>query len=178
MICMIVISLFDKEITTWFKMYIATTRFTDITYIENMSYRERKNIKGVIYPCPMKINPKLLIDVPIIVIEMNNSKNEICGISVIRNKMVFNIRNVYSHTTFNRYVYVGKYYINRETLMALNEKLVMMLDTILFKGKSHQKRLQGVSLLREKLLNDERLEGMNIETELKHIFNSVYNVDL
>jgi hypothetical protein len=159
-------------------MYIATTRFTEETYCENMTYKQRKNIKGVIYPCPMKINPKLLLDVPMIVIEMNNSKNEICGISLIRNKLVFNIRNVYSHTTFNRYVYVGKCYINREMLMRINEKLVFMLDIILFKGKSHQKRLQGISLLREKLLQDERLEGMDIEKELKCIFNSVYKVDL
>ena len=63
-------------------------------------------------------------------------------------------------------------------LMRINEKLVFMLDIILFKGKSHQKRLQGISLLREKLLQDERLEGMDIEKELKCIFNSVYNVDL
>jgi hypothetical protein len=159
-------------------MYIATTRFTEETYYENMTYKERKNIKGVIYPCPMKINPKLLLDVPMFVIEMNNSKNEICGVSLIRNKLVFNVRNVYSHTTFNRYVYVGKCYINREMLMRINEKLVFMLDIILFKGKSHQKRLQGISLLREKLLQDERLEGMDIEKELKCIFNSVYNVDL
>jgi hypothetical protein len=159
-------------------MYIATTRFTDITSIENMLYKQRKNIKGVVYPCPMKINPKLLLDVPIIVIEMNNSKNEVCGVSLIRNKLVFNIRNVYSHTTFNRYVYVGKYHINREMLMRINERLVIMMDTILFKGKTHQKRLQGISLLREKLLTDERLEGVNIENELKLIFNSIYNVDL
>jgi hypothetical protein len=159
-------------------MYIATTRFTDITYIENMLYKERKNIKGVVYPCPMKINPKLLLDVPIIVIEMNNSKNEICGISLIRNKMVFNIRNVYSHTTFNRYVYVGKYHITRDMILRINENLVTMLDMILFKGKSHQKRLQGISLLREKLLTDERLDGMNIENELKNIFKILYNVNL
>ena len=126
----------------------------------------------------MKINPKLLLDVPIIVIEMNNSKNEVCGVSLIRNKLVFNIRNVYSHTTFNRYVYVGKYYLSREMLMRINERLVTMLDIILFKGKTHQKRLQGISLLRDKLLTDERLEGMNIECELKLIFNSIYNVDL
>ena len=43
-------------------MYIATTRFTEETYYENMTYKQRKNIKGVIYPCPMKINPKLLLD--------------------------------------------------------------------------------------------------------------------
>jgi len=159
-------------------MYIATTRFTDTTYIENMLYKERKNIRGVVYPCPMKINPKLLLDVPIIVIEMNNSKNEVCGISLIRNKLVFNIRNVYSHTTFNRYVYTGKYHINREMLMRINENLVTMLDIILFKGKTHQKRLQGISLLREKLLTDERLEGVNIENELKFIFKTLYNVDL
>jgi len=159
-------------------MYIASTRFTDITYSENMAYKRKKNIQGVVYPCPMKINPKLLLDVPIIVIEMNNSINEICGISLIRNKMVFNIRNVYSHTTFNRYVYVGKYHISRELLLRINEKLVVMLDMILFKGKSHQKRLQGISLLRDKLLTDERLEGMNIEMELKDVLNKVYNVGL
>ena len=159
-------------------MYIATTRFTDETYYENMSYKERKNIGDVIYPCPMKINPKILLDVPIIVIEMNNSKNEVCGVSLIRNKLVFNVRNVYSHSTFNRYVYVGKYHINREMLMRINENLLLMLDTILFKGRSHQKRLQGISLIREKLLHDERLEGMDIEYELKCIFYCVYNVNL
>ena len=159
-------------------MYIATTRFTDETYYENMSYKERKKIGDVIYPCPMKINPKILLDVPIIVIEMNNSKNEVCGVSLIRNKLVFNVRNVYSHSTFNRYVYVGKYHINREMLMRINENLLLMLDTILFKGKSHQKRLQGISLIREKLLHYERLEGMDIEYELKCIFNCVYNVNL
>ena len=159
-------------------MYIATTRFTDETYYENMSYKERKKIGDVIYPCPMKINPKILLDVPIIVIEMNNSKNEVCGVSLIRNKLVFNVRNVYSHSTFNRYVYVGKYHINREMLMRINENLLLMLDTILFKGRSHQKRLQGISLIREKLLHDERLEGMDIEYELKCIFNCVYNVNL
>jgi len=159
-------------------MYIATTRFTDITYHENMLYRYKKKLKGVIYPCPMKINPKLLLDIPMFVIEMNNSKNEICGISIIRNKLVFDISNVYSHTTFNRYVYVGKYYINREMLMRLNEELVIMIDTILFKGRSHQKRLQGISLIGEKLLKDERLNGVDLEFELKILFNSVYNVDL
>jgi hypothetical protein len=178
MICIAVISLFDKEITTPFKMYIATTRFTDITYSENLLYKERKNIKGVVYPCPMKISPKLLLDVPIIVIEMNNSKNEVCGVSLIRNKLVFNIRNVYSHTTFNRYVYVGKCHLNREMLMRINERLVIILDMLLFKGYSHQKRLQGISLLGDKLLTDERLEGMNIEDELKMIFNCTYNLGL
>ena len=54
----------------------------------------------------------------------------------------------------------------------------IMLDMILFKGKSHQKRLQGISLLRDKLLTDERLEGMNIEMELKDVLNKVYNVGL
>lgn len=159
-------------------MYIATTRFTDTTYYENMTYKIKKGISGAVYPCPMKINPKLLLDVPIIVIEMNNTNNEICGISLIRNKLVFDIKNVYSHTTFNRYVYIGKYHISREMLLRINEKMVLMLDMILFKGKSHQKRLQGISLLREKLLKDERLEGMDIELELKEILNKVYNVGL
>lgn len=159
-------------------MYLATTRFTDITMSENLAFKSRHQIKGVIYPCPMAINPKLPLGASIIVIEMNNSRNEISGVSVIRNKLVFHIKNVYSHTTFNRYVYIGKCFVSRETIMKLDKDLVSQLDMILFKGKSHQKRLQGISLLRDKLLTDERLNGRNLVLDLKRIIENIYDVEL
>ena len=159
-------------------MYIATTRFNNTTINENIAFKQRNQIKGVIYPCPMAINPKLPLGVSIIVIEMNNSCNEIMGISFIRNKCIFNIKNVYSHTTFNRYVYMGKYFVSRDTLLNIDKDLVCQLDMILFKGRSHQKRLQGITLLRDKLLKDERLKGRNILVDLKRIIGNIYNVDL
>ena len=159
-------------------MLIATTRFTDETMGENIAFKTRYKIKGVIYPCPMAINPKLPLGVPILVIEMNNSHNKIVGISYIINKCVFDMKNIYSHTTFNRYVYVGKYFVSRDTISKIDEDLVSQIDSILFKGKTHQKRLQGISLLREKLLTDERLNGRNIAIDLKRIIENIYEVEL
>ena len=159
-------------------MFVATTRFTDTTMSENLAFKTKYQIKGVLYPCPMAINPKLPLDASIIVIEMNNSRNQISGISLIKNRCVFNIKNVYSHTTFNRHVYMGKYFVSRDTISKIDEKLVSKLDIILFKGKSHQKRLQGISLLREKLLTDERLDGRNIAIDLKRIIENIYEIDL
>jgi hypothetical protein len=156
-------------------MLVATTRFTETTMIENIAYKERHNIHGVIYPCPMRINPKLQLDIPILVIEMNNSENKICGISIIRNKLVFNIHNVYSHTTFNRYVYRGNSYVSRDKMIEINNELVLIIDNLLFKGKTHQKRLQGISLLKEKLLTDNRLLGQNLHDELLKIIRQVHN---
>lgn len=159
-------------------MLVATTRFTDETLSENIAFKTKYQIKGVIYPCPMAITSKLPLGVSIIVIEMNNSRNQITGISYITNKCVFDVKNVYSHTTFNRYVYTGRYFVSRDTLSKIDIQLVLQLDMLLFKGRTHQKRLQGISLLRDKLMTDERLCGRNLASDLKRIIENIYEIEL
>ena len=62
------------------RFYIATTRFTNYTYRENLEWRERFKWKGCVYGC----NKKMPLTVPhlavVYVIEMNNDTNEIMGV--------------------------------------------------------------------------------------------------
>jgi hypothetical protein len=60
-------------------------------------------------------------------------------------------------------------------MVAINNDLVLILDNLLFKGKTHQKRIQGISLLKEKLLSDDRLGGLNLHDELVKIIRQVHN---
>ena len=130
-------------------MYLASTRFNNKTLEENEKYIQNNNIDGVIYGCPLKINNKYPLGCFIFVIEMNNDKNEIIGISMIKNSLVFNIKNVnnlniYENQNKNRFIYKGKIKIKREFILRKNPQLVSILDNILFKGKGHLKRLDVI----------------------------------
>ena len=56
------------------------------------------------------------IDSAVFVLEMNNDKNKIMGIGMVRNHPVLNKYRVYKNNNYNRYVYTGKHYINREAM--------------------------------------------------------------
>ena len=72
-------------------MYIATTRFNEKTKTENINFKTNHGIQkgSVIYNVPLPIRPKLNKGVFLFVIEMNNEKNTIFGISVIKNYLWF-----------------------------------------------------------------------------------------
>lgn len=67
------------------QFYIATTRFTNETFFKNQQYKDKLNINGAIYGSPMRVKDTLPLDCNIFVIEMNNSKNKIEGIGLIKN---------------------------------------------------------------------------------------------
>jgi hypothetical protein len=56
---------------------IATTRFSNSTWNENVSFREKYNYKGCIYGSPSQLSCKIDKDAVLFVIEMNNSTNKI-----------------------------------------------------------------------------------------------------
>ena len=57
--------------------------------------------------------------------DQNNSKNKIEGIGLIRNRThVDKYYKIYHEGNYNRYVYKGNYYLNREKLLTLDENLV------------------------------------------------------
>ena len=64
---------------------VVTTRFNTDTLEANYSYRLRRNLK-CLYCSPIELSPKILYDMPVFVIEMNNSTNKIEGIGLIKNK--------------------------------------------------------------------------------------------
>ncbi len=64
---------------------IVTTRFNNETLESNYAYR-RKHGFACMYCCPQELSPKIHYNTPVFVIEMNNQKNQIEGIGLIKNK--------------------------------------------------------------------------------------------
>lgn len=134
--------------------YIATTRFNTDTWTQNMVYKKKHNINGVVYGTSTPIVHTIPRNQVIFVIEMLNlSSNEkhfpgmITGISIIRNRYSVESKRIYHDHNYNRYIYSGKYYFPREIF---NEKQISMITKIeeqLFYGKTHCKRGKGISKL-------------------------------
>ena len=128
------------------RFYIATTRFTNYTYKENLDWRERFKWKGCVYG----LNKKMPLTVPhlamVYVIEMNNDENKIMGIGLVRNYInpKYKMCIYKSDTNYNRYIYNSAY---RKDRSELNEKFLEALEIILFTGYGHYKRGQGITVI-------------------------------
>jgi hypothetical protein len=105
---------------------------------------------------------------------MNNSKNRIEGIGLIRNRThVDRYYKIYHEGNYNRYIYQSKYHIFREQILEHNEKLVKILDYILFKEKTHLKRGSGFTSIPEKLLKHPICENIELKKELRELFITI-----
>jgi hypothetical protein len=83
---------------------------------------------------------------------MNNETNEIFGIGIIRNKIIIDKKyNIYNYFEYNRYIYKGDYWLSREYILRNNEKIIEILENILFKKKSNVKRQSGITVITPKL---------------------------
>ena len=67
---------------------IATTRFNDDTYKQNINYKRKMKHNGALYGSPVRIKDNIPLDTSIYVIEMNNSTNRIEGIGMIKNENI------------------------------------------------------------------------------------------
>jgi hypothetical protein len=132
--------------------HIGCTRFNNSTYGENIEYR-KQNGEAVIYGTSLKIRNTYSAESLMFIAEMNNEKNRIEGIGLIRNKLVHdnNRHKIYEKSEYNRYIYRGNYWLSREQIDILDPEILEILDTVLFKGKSHLKCRTGISILSEKL---------------------------
>ena len=149
---------------------VVTGRYNDETWEASIKYRAKRNF-ACIYAPPTKLSDNIDIDSPVFVIEMNNSKNKIMGIGLIKNKLVTDkVYKVQEDSNCNRYIYIGEHHISREVLDGYNSFLVYVLDEILFKGYTHSKRGSGLSKIPEKVLKLDVCEGIDIKKEIKNVF--------
>lgn len=149
---------------------VVTTRFNNDTLDANYSYRLRRGLK-CLYCCPIELSPKILYDMPVFVIEMNNSINKIEGIGLIKNKSeTSKYYKVHQDGNTNRYIYIGNYFLDGKTIQEYDSHLVYILEEILFKGYTHSKRGQGLTLIPEKVLKYDICEGKDIKKEIKDMF--------
>ena len=154
-------------------IYLVSTRFTNKTWEENNAYRNKHGYTGCIYGSPQEMSPKILIDADVLVVEMNNDKNAIEGIGLIKNRPILDrYYKIYEDYYYNRYTYKSDYRIDREVILRMKPIIIDILEKIVFKGKTHIKRGSGFTTIPEKLLkkSSEKNENINIVEEIKNIF--------
>jgi hypothetical protein len=151
--------------------YLASTRFNNSTWLENVNFKEKEKIKGVIYGTGIKINVKYPCNILFFVAEMNNDTNEIYGISLIRNSIVSDkIYNIYDNNDYNRFIYKGDYWVSRDELLLEDRNIVEFLENMLFKGKSNLKRISGISVVTNKLFLRWKYNEEQIKEKIKNLF--------
>ena len=151
-------------------MYVATTRFNNKTYCENVKWRLLNDYSGCIYSVPHKITSKVKPYKKIIVIEMNNELNLITGIGCIKNHAFYNNKiKIHSDYKYNRYVYEGKKRIDRKDL---SPTILNHLEYLLFTTSKHQKRLRGITIIPTFRLGEKIDNNFHIGCKVKKIKGS------
>jgi len=167
------------------KIAIASTRFNNHTWNENVNYRNKIRHSGCIYGCPQSISIKIPDDSLLYIFEMNNSLNRIEGIGLIKNKIYYdNYYKIYSDGNYNRFVYKSNNRINRDYLDSNYPDILRLFELILFKGKTHLKRGFGITQVPEKLMNkyystiyrDQEISSKTIENKQIDIIKRKLNI--
>ena len=149
---------------------IACTRFNTQTYKENREYRTKYN-EPSIYGVSFKIRSIYSPGTLLFVAEMNNETIEIEGIGLIRNTIVTDkVYKMYQNNDYNRIFYKGDYWLSRSQIYELDSEVIQILDTVLFKGKSHLKRQSGITILTNKLFYNWVYELDDLKNKVKNIF--------
>jgi len=150
--------------------YLACTRFNETTYTENINYKKKNNEK-VIYGTPMKIRKIYPYESLIFIAEMNNPQNKIEGIGLIKNLLVHDKRHyIHENDEYNRYIYKGNYWLNREQINEFEPKILEIFDNILFKGKSHLKCRIGITIITDKLFTHWDYDLQILKNMVKQLF--------
>ena len=151
--------------------YLASTRFNNSTLLENIKFKEKEKIKGVIYGTTIKINTRYPLNTLFFVVEMNNDKNEIYGLSLIRNSIVIDkTYPIYDNHDYNRFIYKGDYWISRDEILLEDRNILDVLEPMLFKGKSNLKRISGIAVITNKLFLRWNLNEDSLKEKIKNLF--------
>ena len=137
------------------RIEILTTRFSNYGIKENRVWRDEHGLNtSCVYGTPVMITHHVMDDAYAFVIEMNNDKNKVEGIGLIRNKVCEQrYRRIHSEPNLNRYSYQGEYRVDVSQIGhhaddeddEYYKKLIRTLEVLLFKGKRHSKRSIGIS---------------------------------
>ena len=150
---------------------IVTSRFNNETRDTNYAYRKKHGL-ACMYCTPLELSPSISYNTPVFVIEMNNFTNKIEGIGLIKNSPeTKKYYKVHVDGNTNRYTYIGKYFIERDTIEDYNPRLVYTLEEILFKGYTHSKRGAGMTKIPKRFLQlDDNKEAIDIKKEIRQVF--------
>lgn len=156
--------------------YITTTRFNNKTYTENTNFRKKFNFNGCIYNVPREMPNYIPLYSKVFVIEMNNDNDLIMGIGYLYNKLYRKkYLKIYQDMNYNRYSYVGKHRIDRNEMNKEQLSKLKIIEELIFKGKSHLKRGQGIISLNQDKTDKYRKFILNLMVDL-FIYNNYKQV--
>ena len=119
--------------------YLFTTRFNDLTYTQNRRFCVKYNKKSL-YCNPHPLPTNIPSDVTVYVIEMNNTKDKITGIGKIKNKLKYNVYNVYEEAFYNQNHFEGEERIDSDEFDEDEKLFIHSLEQQCFYGRGHLKR--------------------------------------
>lgn len=125
------------------RKFIMTSRFNNSTWNENVKYRDNISSAGCIYCSPVVIGKQIPLEAIMFILEMNNDENKIMGIGIVKNHYTTG-KHIYNNGNYNRYIYTGKYRIDRKDMSAEENEIMKAFDILCFKGNHHMKRGQGI----------------------------------
>jgi hypothetical protein len=133
--------------------YLLTSRFNNETNDENKKYIKKNEKLGCVYCSPEKISKKINENAILFILEMNNDTNKIIGIGMVKNNPICGRYSVYKNGNYNRFVFTGKYRIDRNEMNELEENVMKAFDILCFTGNRHMKRGQGLRSFPSEMLN-------------------------
>ena len=146
---------------------LGITRFNNNTYIENKKWRESRQYNGCIYGASVKIKESISPDMILIIFEMNNSMDIIEGIGIIKNNLFQKKYNIYSDHNYNRYIYKSNYRLDKKNFNESTKNIIINLEKILFRGKTHLKRGHGINIISDTL---KKIDNFNYENYFIELF--------
>ena len=168
--------LYTQEYMNKKKAHIVTTRFDNATWSENANFRARQsNNHGCIYCSPIMVSSSIPQNSPMFVLEMNNDTDRIIGIGMVRNHPITNYCSVYNNNNFNRYVYTGKYRIDRSEMSEEDDKILQAFDILCFKGSRHMKRGHGITSFPPDLLSRCSRTKIDLVDYVSNMFKNIIN---
>ena len=155
--------------------YLACISFNNITYNENICYRNKYN-KKLIYGSMLKIREIYPKESLIFIAEMNINENKIEGIGLIKNVLVYNrTHKIHDNSECNRFIYQGKYWLSRKQILQVDFEILNIFDDILFKGKSHLKNRIGIRIITDNLfVNWNSYDLTTLKNKVKNVFNHYF----
>ena len=153
---------------------VACTRFNNETWQENLDWRKQHNYEGCIYGTPVRMKENIPFERLVFVLEMNNDKNRIEGVGLIRKQLKLDkYYKIYKNWNYNRFTYASSYRIDRDEIDNDDETVFKTLDQLLFKGARHIKRGHGIQQLPRWILKNKY--KYSFAKFFRDLFSSTYS---
>lgn len=132
--------------------YLMTTRFNNESFRENRAFCERNPSIECAYGSPVEISSSIPAERILFILEMNNETNSIEGIGMVKNRPCCRKYNIYGNMNYNRFIYTGKYRIDKSDFTESEKKVIKMVGSFCFRGHLHMKRGHGITGYATRLL--------------------------